>query len=244
MYLIATTVLTLATFSLAAPSPTQPKDEIEKRQQNIPELLQLASLAGITSLPTDRAVLLELGPVANQLASALPTSPVLSVLETAAPKSFLSNIVHDPSYATSFESAFAAGSSPSWFNGLPTDVKSYLHTYTGFGGIATAAAEFNSATADSSAKAGATAGSGGTSVASLTASETRSMASNPGQSTSGSSTTTSQTSGTAVRQTGAAPAGTATTSSRTSTAGAAQSTGAAAVGMMALVGVLGVAAAL
>lgn len=243
MHLAALAILVLATFCLAAPTPTQPEEEIERRQQNIPQLLQLASLAGITSLPTNRAVLLELGPVANQLASALPTSPVLSVLETAAPKSFVSNIVHNPSYATSFESAFAAGSSPSWFNGLPTDVKSYLHTYTGFGGIATAAAEFNSATADSSAKTGATAGSGA-SISGSVASETGSTISNTRKSTPGSSTTTPQTSGTAAEQTGVTPADTATMSSSTSTGGATQSTGAVAAGMMAVVGILGVAAAL
>lgn len=98
-----------------------------------------ASVAGIT-LPSDPAVILALGDVADNLAEALPTAPVLSVLLTAAPPSFISNIVHDQSFANSFESAFAAGSSPSWFNALPTSVKSYLHTYSGFGGLAQAAA--------------------------------------------------------------------------------------------------------
>lgn len=44
----------------------------------------------------------------------------------------------------SFEEAFAAGSSPSWFLALPTDVKNYLHTYSGFGGVATAVGNFES----------------------------------------------------------------------------------------------------
>ena len=104
-----------------------------------------ASLAGITALPTDPTLLLSLGPLANSLAAQLPTSSVLSVLVTAAPSGFVSSIVNDPSYANSFESAFAAGNSPSWFNALPTDVKSYLHTYTGFGAVAGAAGALNSA---------------------------------------------------------------------------------------------------
>lgn len=84
-------------------------------------------------------MVLQFANVAQNLADALPTAPVLSALLTAAPPSFISNIVHDRTFANSFESAFAAGSSPSWFNALPTDVKSYLHTYSGFGGLAAAA---------------------------------------------------------------------------------------------------------
>lgn len=103
------------------------------------ESFHSASLAGVTAFPTDPAVLLELGPVANSLASALPTPSVLSVLLTAAPSGFVSSIVNDQSYAMSFQSAFSAGSSPDWFNSLPTGVRSYLHTYSGFGGLATAA---------------------------------------------------------------------------------------------------------
>lgn len=101
-------------------------------------------MAGI-NVPTDPAVILRLGPVASQLAAALPTSSVLAVLETAAPTAFLSQIVHDQTFAKSFESAFAAGSSPSWFTALPTEVKGYLHTYSGFGGIATVAGGIDSA---------------------------------------------------------------------------------------------------
>ncbi|MCJ1461507.1 hypothetical protein MMC07_000104 [Pseudocyphellaria aurata] len=130
-------LLALAGVATAAP------EQMEKRQ-DVNQLLELASLAGIT-LPTDPAVLLRLGPVASQLAAALPTSTVLAVLETAAPQSFISRVVHDASFAQSFESAFAAGSSPSWFNALPTGVKSYLHTYSGFGGLATAAGAVESA---------------------------------------------------------------------------------------------------
>ena len=103
-----------------------------------------ASLAGI-NVPTDPAVILALGPVASKLAAALPTSPVLAVLETAAPTAFLSQIVHDQTFANSFESAFAAGSSPSWFTALPTEVKGYLHSYSGFGGLATVAGGIDSA---------------------------------------------------------------------------------------------------
>jgi hypothetical protein len=96
-----------------------------------------ASSAGI-SIPTDDpGLLLSLAPVAAQLASYLPTAPVLSALQTAVPSNFISNIIHDPSYAASFESQFAAGSSPSWFLSLPSSVKDYLHTYSDYGGLAT-----------------------------------------------------------------------------------------------------------
>ncbi|KAL8949388.1 MAG: hypothetical protein Q9183_007609 [Haloplaca sp. 2 TL-2023] len=120
---------------------------LTRRQEpaNINQLLNLASLAGIT-LPTDPAVLLALGPVAARLQSYLPTSSVLSVLQTAAPPEFISNVVHDPVYAASFESAFAAGSSPSWFLALPSDVKQYLHTYSGYGSVATAVGQLESVT--------------------------------------------------------------------------------------------------
>ena len=46
----------------------------------------------------------------------------------------------------SFESAFAAGSSPSWFLALPSDVKQYLHTYSGYGSVATAVGQLESVT--------------------------------------------------------------------------------------------------
>ncbi|KAL8770055.1 MAG: hypothetical protein Q9209_004093 [Squamulea sp. 1 TL-2023] len=145
---IPSTIFTLLT--LLTTTSTAPVQQVEERHiltetlilprqqaQNIPQLLSLASLAGI-DLPTDPAALLSLGPVAARLQSYLPTSSVLSVLQTAAPPDFISNVVHDPVYANSFESAFAAGSSPSWFLNLPTDVKKYLHTYSGYGGVATA----------------------------------------------------------------------------------------------------------
>ncbi|KAI4248028.1 MAG: hypothetical protein L6R40_001117 [Gallowayella cf. fulva] len=146
------TLLTLLSTSLSAPLQTIEERHIltethqylpRQQQQNIPQLLSIASLAGIT-LPTDPAALLSLGPVAASLQSYLPTPSVLSVLQTAAPPDFISKVVHDPSYAMSFEEAFAAGSSPSWFLALPTDVKNYLHTYSGFGGVATAVGNFES----------------------------------------------------------------------------------------------------
>lgn len=219
MYIHTLPLLLLAATSLCTPTPTaEPNPDLEKRQQNLPQLLTLASLAGITALPTNPTVLIALGPVAQQLAAALPTSSVLSVLETAAPPSFLSNIVHDPSYASSFESAFAAGSSPSWFKSLPTDVRSYLHTYTGFAGIATAAAEFNNVTRNASAM----------STGSMTG--TSSTGSSTGMSTSGTSSATA--------------AGGSTASSKLSSGGAAKQTGAITAGIAGVVGILGVAAAL
>ncbi|KAL9607081.1 MAG: hypothetical protein Q9167_007970 [Letrouitia subvulpina] len=120
-----------------------------QKRQGFSQLVELASLAGIP-LPTDPAVLLSLGPIAAQLQAYLPTPSVLSVLETAAPRTFLSKVVHDPAYAASFESDFAAGKSPSWFLALPSDVKSYLHTYSGYGGLATAVGKAESITRDAS----------------------------------------------------------------------------------------------
>ncbi|KAL8849623.1 MAG: hypothetical protein Q9221_005390 [Calogaya cf. arnoldii] len=152
--LISSVLLTLLTLlSTTSTAPTQTIEErhiveetiiLPRQAQNIPQLLSLASLAGI-ALPTDPAALLSLGPVAARLQSFLPTSSVLSVLQSAAPPDFISNVVNDPVYAMSFQSAFAAGSSPSWFLNLPSDVKKYLHTYSGYGDVATAVGGIESA---------------------------------------------------------------------------------------------------
>ncbi|KAL8751160.1 MAG: hypothetical protein Q9184_006157 [Pyrenodesmia sp. 2 TL-2023] len=188
---ILVTLLTLHSTTLAAPVQTVEERHIltethilPRQAQNIPQLLQLASLAGIT-LPADPAALLSLGPVAARLQSALPTSSVLSVLVTAAPSSFLSNVVHDPAYAASFEKAFAEGSSPSWFLALPTDVKSYLHTYSGYGGVATAVGDFGSVAA------GETSGRSGGSTATMMESETSQTRSGTSSSTGSGTTATS-----------------------------------------------------
>ena len=206
---------------------------LEERQTDINQLLTLASIAGI-GLPTDPAALLQLGPVAGQLASALPTGPVLSVLETAAPKSFISNIVNDPAYASSFEKDFSAGKSPDWFTALPSSVKSYLHTYKGFGELATDAAavksqSMTSAASQSGSTESAQTGSGSESKTSTTASET-----------GGSSTSSSS---------GATPSGTAgaagnTPTSSSSSAGAAQQTAVIGLGAAGVMGILGLAIAL
>lgn len=191
----------LAGFAMAAP------ERVEKRQ-DINQLLQLASLAGIT-LPTDPAVLLRLGPVASNLAAALPTSSVLAVLETAAPQSFISRVVHDASYAQSFESAFAAGSSPSWFNALPTGVKSYLHTYSGFGGLATAAGAVESAEGSvTSATASEKTNTGSKTAAPSSAATKTSVPSSTAASSSSASGTFASSGSTATRT--SAPASTAT----------------------------------
>lgn len=212
---------------------------LEKRQADISQLLSLASIAGVGPLPTDPAVLLQLGPVAGQLASALPTSPVLSVLETAAPKPFISNIVNNPAYASSFEKDFSAGKSPDWFTALPSSVKSYLHTYKGFGELATDAAAIRTAgTSSGSGSTGsAKTGSGSRSGASATASKT-----DTSSSTSGSTMMTSSTSGAAPSGTAGAAGSTPTSSS--SSAGAAQQSAVIGLGAVGAIGVLGLAVAL
>ena len=218
-------------------------------------------MAGVTALPTDPAVLLQLGPVANSLASALPTSSVLSVLLTAAPSGFVSNIVNDPSYASSFESDFAAGKSPAWFTSLPTSVRSYLHTYSGFGGLAGAGAAIKSVTAGAANGTAAI----GSAISSASSSSTSSPTSNPTNSSDTSSSASGSTSlnsaesaasaasasaasaayVSAVKGTGAvATAGNTLIQSGTSTGGAANPTGGVIAGWVGVVGLLGAAAAL
>lgn len=128
------------------------------------------------------------------------------MLETAAPSSFLSQVVHDSSFAQSFESAFSEGSSPSWFTALPTDVKSYLHTYPGFGGLATAAGAVQSAEASISS-ASTTPGSATAALSSTGALKTSTThpAATSGTSASSSLKTTSASSGSTVGGTGATP---------------------------------------
>lgn len=210
-----------------------------------------ASLAGITALPTDPAVLLALGPLANSLASALPTSSVLAVLLTAAPSGFVSSIVNDPSYAASFESQFSAGNSPSWFNGLPTDVRSYLHTYSGFGGLATAAGAIKnvqSAESGSGIHALGTGASGATATGgSSTTMGSSASAASVMSASSASAASMAATSATSVATTEANTATSAAAGGATSSgakAGAAQATGAVSVGLAGAAGLLGLAMAL
>ena len=197
----------------------------------------------MTALPTDPAVLLQLGPLANSLASALPTSSVLSVLLTAAPSGFVSSIVNDPSYASSFESAFSAGNSPAWFNSLPTSVRSYLHTYSGFGGLAGAGAAIKSVTADAgngtaAATGSGMSGSGGSSTSQNSAQSAASVSSANAAYVAAVESTPSGV--TESNPATSAQAGTASTSK----GGAARPTGGVAAGLAGVVGLLGVAAAL
>ena len=205
--------------------------------------------------------------MANSLASALPTSSVLAVLLTAAPSGFVSSIVNDPSYANSFESAFSAGSSPSWFNGLPTDVKSYLHTYSGFGGLATAAGAIKGATqsAASEAIAGGTStgirpleasgpsgvtGASTVSGSAVASGTTTGTASNSGMSTmttidaSASSESAYSASTLSVAAYSVTRVSTPSTSSASSTGDAVRPTGAVAAGLAGAVGILGAVIAL
>lgn len=207
------------------------------------------SLAGITALPTDPAALLKLGPAANSLASALPTPSVLSVLLTAAPSGFVSSVVNDKSYANSFQSAFAAGSSPSWFNSLPTGVKSYLHTYSGFGGLATAAGEIRGQASSVGAEATgassklASGASGATATEGSSATATMDSSATAG-STSGtaimSDTSASSTEGSTPSSGAAVAAG----SSGSPQSGAASRNGGFAAGLVGVIGILGIAIAL
>ncbi|MCJ1434011.1 hypothetical protein MMC27_003376 [Xylographa pallens] len=212
-----TIVLALAACAIAAPA------QKEKRQDNLSQLLELASEAGITALPTNPAVLLSLGPIAEQLASELPTAPVLSVLMTAAPSGFISEILHNPSFASSWESAFAAGTPPGWFSSLPTNVKSYLHTYSDYGPAATDVAAIAALT-------NATTTGGAFGPPGSSGSMTTSMTSTSMQSSSGMSMTST-------------PTGTVGPATTTSSAMAAE-TAVMGMGLVGVVGVLGLAALL
>ena len=196
----------------------------------------------MTALPTDPAVLLQLGPLANSLASALPTSSVLDVLLTAAPSGFVSSIVNDPSYASSFESAFSAGNSPAWFNSLPTSVRSYLHTYSGFGGLAGAGAAIKSVTADAGNGTAAATGSGmsGGSASPTKQNSAQSAASVSSASAAYVAAADATSIGSTEGNTATAQAGT----TNSSKGGAARPTGAVAAGLAGMVGLMGVVAAL
>lgn len=252
MFKTTLAIFALVVSSIAVPTPEFVVErhivEVYKRQADISQLLQLASLAGVTALPTDPAVLLQLGPVANSLASALPTSSVLSVLLTAAPSGFVSSIVNDPSYASSFESDFSAGKSPAWFNSLPTSVRSYLHTYSGFGGLAGAGAAIKSVTAaensGSSAAATGSTGSGMTTSSGGSPPSQNSMESAASVSSASAAyvaaakgTATGKEGNTATLQAG-------TSSSTTAQGGAARPTGGVVAGLAVVVGLLEMAVAL
>ncbi|KAL9134335.1 MAG: hypothetical protein Q9175_004484 [Cornicularia normoerica] len=247
MFKSALAIFALVASSTAVPAPEFIEErhivEVYKRQADISQLLQLASLAGVTALPTDPALLLQLGPLANSLASALPTSSVLGVLLTAAPSGFVSSIVNDPSYASSFESAFSDGNSPAWFNSLPTSVRSYLHTYSGLGGLAGAGAAIKSVAADTGNGTAAAKGSG------MSSSSGTSTTQNSAQSAASVSSASAAYVAAAHATSSGATEGNTATSAQAGTAssskgGAARPTGAVAVGLAGVVGLLGVAAAL
>lgn len=252
---LATTFLAL---SSAAPSPAQaPNHDANNKPrqatENYSELLVIASEAGIP-IPTDNpALLLSIAPIAAELNSALPTAPVLSVLETAVPSGFLSQIVHDPAFAASFVSEFEAGSSPSWFLALPTSVKEYLHTYNNYASVETAvggiqsvesvaSSESVSSVTASMASASAAASRSGNSSAPTTGSATGTSGSTGSSSGTATGTTSGFSSGVSAAATGSSTG--ASSSSSAAGAAAARETGALAAGAVAMAGILGLAVAL
>ena len=129
-------------------------------------------------------------------------------------------------------SAFAAGTPPGWFQSLPTEVRSYLHTYSDYGGVATAAAEVG-------ALVGSTTTTSGRSVAATTGSVLSSALTGglAGSSGSSSMSTTSAQSTTSEPASGGA-------SSTISQALAPRETGMLGLGIAGVVGILGLAVAL
>ena len=154
------------------------------------------------------------------------------MLETAAPKSFVSEVLYNPAFASSFEAAFEAGSSPSWFNALPTDVKSYLHTYSGWVGLEAGAAALNSGLASVSATATGNSTASSMPMTSMTTA-TKTSSGTVATPTGGSSTSGAAAAG----QSSAAAAST----SKAATGGAERLDGVMAAGLAGLAGILGVA---
>ena len=155
----------------------------------------------------------------------------------------------------SFESAFSAGSSPDWFNSLPTSVRSYLHTYSGFGGLATAAGAVKEVTQSAGSEAiaggtstgirplGATKSSGAPAATATGGSSDMSTMTSMGPSSSAASASSASTLSEAqisVTQTSSSS----TASSSSSQGGAARPTRAIAAGLVGAMGILGVAVAL
>ena len=168
----------------------------------------------------------------------MPTAPVLSQLLTAAPSGFLSQIVHDPSYARSFEDDFAAGSSPSWFLDLPSSVRDYLHTYGGYEGVASQVISAESVIIKASAEGQNGLGQiGGNRTVTAKTTDT-----GDGES----STTTQRGLSAGILTDSSTSAASSTVASSSSQAGAANAkeSGVFAVGAMAMAGILGVAVAL
>ena len=109
-------------------------------------------------------------------------------------------------------------------------MRSYLHTYSGLGGLAGAGAAIKSVTADAGNGTAAATGSG--TGSSLTGNSGSSAAQNSAQSAA------------SVSSASAAYVAAAETTSHSSKGGAARPTGAVAAGLVGMVGFLGVAAAL
>ncbi|KAI9870344.1 MAG: hypothetical protein M1830_004353 [Pleopsidium flavum] len=220
MYIKSVLVLSIAAAAIAAPDGVAKKQA--KRQANLSELSVLASIAGVTALPTDPAARSSLEAVATGLAAILPNPSVFSVLETAVPHSLISQLAQNPAAASSFQSQFAAGSTPGWFSSLPTDVRSYLHTYQpSFAAVASGANNT---------------GNHINSTQSSTHTSTSRGASSSDSTAAGSGSTTNSQS--------ASSASAAAGSTSTSKGGAPKQTGAVAAGIVGVVGLLGLAAAL
>jgi len=186
-----------------------------------------ASIAGVTALPTDPAARSSLEAVATGLAAILPNPSVFSVLETAVPHSLISQLAQNPAAASSFESQFAAGSTPGWFSSLPTDVRSYLHTYQP--NFAAASAVNNTGTDMNSTQ-------------SSTHTSTSNDASTSNSAAAGLGSTT--TSGGMQSSNSQSASSASAASASTSTGGAPKQTGAITAGVIGVVGLLGLAAAL
>ncbi|KAI1951225.1 hypothetical protein LOZ57_001780 [Ophidiomyces ophidiicola] len=120
----------LAFFFLTATALATPE-----AQQKRDDLNDLKSLVGglATALPSDLAGIAH---DLKSLSNFLPPSGIISVLATAIPPGVRSSIEANPTNALNFNSelhsSLKAGNTPSWYNNLPSDVKSYLNQIGGF----------------------------------------------------------------------------------------------------------------
>ncbi|KAI9710942.1 MAG: hypothetical protein M1820_002379 [Bogoriella megaspora] len=175
--------------------------------------------------------------VERQVESSLDTLSVYNVLKTALPPSLVSLALADPSSASSEIAAeFSGGQTPTWFQNLPSDIKTYIVPQETVAPSITSALSSIVASANSSISSAI---SSAVSSINATAPNTTTIAT-----TARNSTTTSTTGGSSTlggESTGAGGASTTAASSSTSSAGAALPTaviGGGLFGALSLIGML------
>ncbi|EAS27661.3 uncharacterized protein CIMG_10266 [Coccidioides immitis RS] len=108
--------LLLSATALASPEPAQKRDDLDEITSAINDIT--------SAIPTDLSGL-------KSLSAYIPPPGIASVLATAIPSDVRESIQANPTAALEFNSALysslKAGQTPSWYEDLPDDVKSYLN---------------------------------------------------------------------------------------------------------------------